>query len=138
MAHVSGIEFEKPTKAVGSRGTRLMWLGLGHLMLALGVIGAFVPLMPTTVFLILAASCYARSSSRLHRWLLSHRTFGPVLRDWEDHRSMRRTTKRVALTAIVIAFTATFFAIPLAWVRVIHVLIGSALVAFILKVPTRG
>jgi hypothetical protein len=138
MAHVSGIELDHQAKRAATRGGRWLWAAAGHVLVALGVIGAFVPLMPTTIFLILAASCYARSSARLYRWLLEHRTFGPILRDWRDHRSMRAATKRVALGAIVVAFTATFFAIPLAWVRVIHVLIGLALVGFVLRVPTRG
>ncbi len=138
MAHAGGIDVERQSVIATTRGARLLWAVAGHIFVVLGVIGAFVPLMPTTVFLILAASCYARSSARLHHWLLSHRVFGPVLRDWRDYRTMKAGTKRIAIAAIVVGFTASFFAIPLTWVRIIHVGIGLALVAFILRVETRG
>ncbi len=138
MAHVTEIESRNQERVAASRSARLLWATAGHVLVALGIIGAFVPLMPTTVFLILAASCYARSSARLYDWLLSNPAFGPVLRDWRDHRSMRARTKRVAVTAIVVAFTASFFAIPLAWVRIIHVGIGLALITFILRVKTKS
>ena len=61
---------------------RSIFLGLGFLMVALGMIGAVVPLMPTTIFLIAAAACFARSSPRFEAWLLDHSHFGPILRDW--------------------------------------------------------
>ncbi len=61
---------------------RIMYFGLGWVMVALGVIGLVMPLMPGTVFLIIAAACFARSSPRLEAWLLDHPKFGKSLRDW--------------------------------------------------------
>lgn len=61
---------------------RWAWLMAGLLLVALGFIGALVPLMPTTIFLILAAGCFARSSPRLEAWLLEHPRYGPSLRAW--------------------------------------------------------
>jgi len=132
---------ELPARAVprvaATRTGRVAWATAGHLFVALGVIGAFVPLMPTTVFLILAASCYARSSERLYRWLLGHPWFGPVLRDWLEHRAMRVRPKVIAIATVVVVFALSIFAIPLTWVRVIHVMIGLTLVAFLLRIPVR-
>lgn len=120
-----------------TRTGRAAWAAAGHVLVGLGVIGAFLPLMPTTIFLILAASCYGRSSERLYRWLLGHRQFGPVLKDWIEHRSMRARPKAIAIATIVVVFAVSIIPIPLAWVRVVHVMIGVALVAFLLRIPTR-
>lgn len=120
-----------------SRGSRWVLLAAGHTFVALGVIGAFLPIMPTTVFLILAASCYGKASPALHRKLLAHRTFGPVVRDWEEHRAMSVKAKAVAIVMIVAAFAGSYFAIPLTWIRIIHVVTGLALITFILRVRTR-
>ncbi|MFN0178416.1 MAG: YbaN family protein [Gemmatimonadales bacterium] len=124
-------------RVAATRTARAAWAFAGHVLVLLGVIGAFVPLMPTTVFLIMAASCYARSSERLYRWLLEHPWFGPVLRDWIEHRSMRARPKVIAIGTIVVAFALSFFAIPLTWVRVVHVGIGLALVGYLLRIPIR-
>lgn len=121
----------------GGPGRRLAWAWAGHVCVALGVIGALLPLMPTTVFLIMAASCYARSSERLYQWLMNHQVFGPVLRDWVEHRSMRLRPKIIAISAIVIGFGLSFFAIPLWWVRVIHIGIGAVLVGWLVRIPLR-
>ncbi len=120
-----------------SRGARWAYLAAGHSFVALGIVGAFVPLLPTTVFLVLAASCYARASTRFYQRLMSHPTFGPIVRDWREHRSMSPRAKRLALTMIGVTFAVTLWIIPLAWVRVLHILIGAALVVFILRIKTR-
>ena len=78
--------------------------------LALGVIGLFVPGLPSTVFVLIAAWCAARSSPRLHAWLLAHRLFGPVIRDWQDggrvsRRAKRAATIAMALCALILAAT---------------------------------
>ena len=120
-----------------SRGARWAYLAAGHSFVALGVVGAFLPVMPTTVFLLLAASCYARASTRFYQKLLSHPTFGPIVRDWREHRTMKARTKRVAVVTIVVTFALTIWIIPIAWVRAIHFLTGAALVTFILRIKTR-
>lgn len=120
-----------------SRGSRWAYLAAGHTFVALGIIGAFLPVMPTTVFLILAASCYGKASPALHRKLLAHRTFGPMIRDWQEHRAMTLRSKVVAITMLVVAFGASVAVIPVPWVRVLHVAIGAAIVLFILRVRTR-
>lgn len=83
---------------------KLVWLLLGCLAVALGVIGIFLPLLPTTPFMILAAACFAKSSDRLHGWLLGHRMFGPMIRDWQAHGAIPRRGKRAALIAMTLAF----------------------------------
>ncbi|WP_274584341.1 YbaN family protein [Neisseria leonii] len=73
----------------------LLWLA-GALALALGIIGIYLPLLPTTPLVLLAALCWARASPRLHRFLLQHRRFGPILHNWESRRAVPRRAKYLA------------------------------------------
>jgi uncharacterized membrane protein YbaN (DUF454 family) len=87
-----------------ARLTRALWTAAGLAALALGLIGVFLPLLPTTPFVLLAAACFARSSPRLHDWLLRHPVFGPAIRDWRDHRAIPRKGKIAAVVAMTAAF----------------------------------
>lgn len=97
---------ERPVK----RLVRIGWLSLGLACVALGIIGAVVPLMPTTIFLILAAACFARSSPRLERWLLDHPRCGPTLRAWRRDRAMSRRAKMMAVGGMATGY-AIFFTV---------------------------
>ena len=91
---------------------------LGILMLVLAFIGALLPLMPTTIFLILAVWCFTRSSPRLEAWVLNHRTFGPTLRAWRDQGAISMRAKAMALAGMAGGYAAFYLAarpgIPLA------------------------
>ncbi len=90
------------SKPSSSRPVRwLLWLA-GTVSLALGLIGVVLPGLPTTPFVLLAAACYAKASPRLHGWLLNHHFLGPMVRDWEQHRSLTRRTKTVAIGSMVV------------------------------------
>ncbi|MGQ0704263.1 MAG: YbaN family protein [Gemmatimonadales bacterium] len=110
----------------------------GHGLVILGVIGAFLPVMPTVVFLILAAACYGRGNPALHRRLLEHPRWGPPLRDWEEHRAMSVRAKilAIAMVAIGIAVSATWL-VEKTWLRALLVATGAAVVGFLLSVRTR-
>lgn len=86
----------------------LIWIG-GVLALALGVIGVFLPGLPTTPFVLLAAACFVRASPRAHAWLLAHRIFGPPLREWEIHRSVPRRAKAVALLMMAVSVSGSLW-----------------------------
>ncbi|HKU05790.1 MAG TPA: YbaN family protein [Bradyrhizobium sp.] len=83
---------------------RIVYFCLGWVMVALGVIGALTPLLPTTIFLIIAAACFARSSPRLEAWLLDHPTFGKPLRDWRATGSIPRPAKIMACSGMTMGF----------------------------------
>ncbi len=83
---------------------RVFFFCLGCVMLALGLIGAVTPLLPTTIFLIAAAGCFARSSPRLEAWLLDHPRFGPTLRDWRAHGAISRPAKAMACTGMTVGY----------------------------------
>ena len=75
---------------------------LGFFFVGLGVLGLFLPLVPTTGFLLLAAACFARSSDKWHRWLLSNRVFGPIISDWNEKKCITAPAKIVAVSSIVL------------------------------------
>jgi uncharacterized membrane protein YbaN (DUF454 family) len=83
---------------------RLLWLCGGYLSLELVVIGVILPLMPTTVFLLLAAWCFGRSSPALRAKLLANPRFGPVLRNWHEHGAISRRAKRAALLGMALGW----------------------------------
>lgn len=83
---------------------RMIWISLGLAALALGLVGVVLPLVPTTPFMILAAACFAKSSPRLHDWLVGHRIFGPAIRDWRTYRAINRRAKWLAILAMAAAF----------------------------------
>lgn len=83
---------------------RHIWTVFGLVALGLGLAGVVLPLLPTTPFMLLAAACFAKSSPRLHDWLIGHRVFGPAIRDWRDHGAISARSKRMALGAMAAAF----------------------------------
>ena len=117
---------------------RLIFAGLGVLFMALGVLGIFLPVLPTTPFLLLAAACFARSSRRIHRWLLRHPTFGPIIDEWHTYRSMPYRAKRTALLLIALSFGISIaFFVP-GWQAKLAMGIGGLLLGFwIGRIPSR-
>ncbi|NOQ14763.1 MAG: DUF454 family protein [Methyloprofundus sp.] len=77
----------------------------GLLSIALGIIGAVLPILPTTPFLILALTCFAKSSPRFHKMLLNNRWFGSALQQWEEERTITRTSKLKAMALVVLTFS---------------------------------
>lgn len=77
---------------------RMVLLVLGSIALLLGIIGIFLPGLPTTPFILVAAACYARASERFYRWLLRNPTFGPLIAEWRRHRSIPYRVKCLAIT----------------------------------------
>lgn len=88
------------------QAARVAWLLLGLALVGVGVVGIFVPLLPTTDFMILALPCFARSSPRLEAWLLDHPRFGPGLRAWRAERAIPRHAKIASWIGMTIGFTS--------------------------------
>ena len=101
---------------------RSVYFVVGLLFVAIGFVGAFVPVLPTTPFLILSAACFARSSPRLERWLLNHRQFSPTLRRWRERGAISRKTKMIALAGAAVGFL-------LFWIRIDPDLVVTLIVA---------
>lgn len=80
---------------------KALWLIAGFVCLGLGLIGVVLPILPTTPFMLLAAFCFAKSSKRLHNWLISHRQFGPPIKDWQMHGAISKTAKIGAVLTMI-------------------------------------
>jgi len=87
-----------------------MYVVLGFFFIGLASLGVFLPVLPTTPFLIVAAACFAKSSEKWHQWLLNNRTFGPSIRNWEEHRCMSLKSKIFALSVMFLCggYSAVF------------------------------
>jgi len=91
----------------------------GFAFLGIGVLGIFLPLLPATPFVLLAAWCFARSSEKWHRWMLANKTFGPMIRNWEQNRCITCRVKLIALVSmIVVGGYSIFFAVESAALRI--------------------
>ena len=101
---------EAPTPHTSRVVRGLLWLA-GSVSLALGIVGIVLPGLPTTPFVLLAAACFAKASPRLHGWLTRHRYLGPMVRDWEAHRSLPLRIKWISTTLMLtmVALSAWHF-----------------------------
>ena len=118
-----------------TRAARLTWLVVGLVALVLGAIGIALPLLPTTPFILLAAFAFARSSERLHEWLVTHDVFGSLIDNWHRHGAISRRAKVVSIIsmAAVLAISVVMAAPPAVIVAQLVVLGAAAL--FILTRP---
>ena len=117
---------------------RVLLTVVGTVSLGLGIIGGFVPLLPTTPFLLLSAACYAKSSTRLYWWLLKNRWFGEYIRDYREGRGVPLRSKVLALAVLwlTVGSSAAFF-LPLLALKVALVAIALAVSVRIATLPTR-
>jgi uncharacterized membrane protein YbaN (DUF454 family) len=125
-------------RGISAAAIRVIFAILGVISLSIGIIGLFVPLVPTTVFLIVAAACFARSSERLHRWLLRQPVFGPIIATWQRSRSFPPGIKRRALVATAIAFAISIVVIDSWVVRAGLAALGVGVGIIILRIPTEA
>jgi len=125
-------------KVHDSRLMRSVFLGLGIMALLLGVIGIFLPILPTTPFILLAAGCFARGSKRLHDWLLAQRFAGAMIRDWELHRSVPPWLKPWAFLMITVSLGASIVLLESLWHRIILAILAALLAVFLWRIPVRN
>lgn len=131
---MTGSEAPEPPEGVGGAVKRCVWRCVGGLALALGAAGAILPLLPATPFLLVAAFAFSRSSPALHRWLLEHRQFGPLILDWQAHGAIRPRVKIISTIVILATFGLS---LALGVNRVVLVIQGVCLVGSLVFILTR-
>lgn len=114
---------------------RGIFLLLGLMFSFLGFVGVFLPVMPTTPFLIVAAASFARSSTRLEAWLLAQPHFGPLLHNWREHGAIPRYAKWLSLGGSSIGFVMFLLSGPPWWLAVLVGIGIAASMAFVFSRP---
>jgi uncharacterized membrane protein YbaN (DUF454 family) len=115
--------------------TRRLYFLVGCIFLGLATAGIILPLLPTTPFVLLASSCFVRSSLRAQAWLLRSRWFGPSLRNWIDHRAISRPTKIVAICVASIAIVTVLLR-DLPWtIRIPILILGAVGIIVVSRLP---
>ena len=124
-------------RAERARWQRVLWASAGALALLTGLVGIFVPLLPTTPFVLLAAFCFSRGSERCERWLLEHPRFGPMVCDWRERRAVPLRAKQLATVMMALGSVWAAFTLParVAW---LPALVCTAVAVWLWRLPTRS
>lgn len=115
---------------------RFALLAVGWLCVALGVIGIFLPVLPTTPFLLLAAACFVRSSKRFYLWLVLHPRLGPWVRDYLDGQGIPRKAKVYAIGLMWASIALSCYLVPLPWARAFMLTSAVLVSIYILRQKT--
>ena len=132
-----GVDGKRPIGMMGQMG-RYLYVLAGWVCLGCGFLGIFLPLLPTTPFVLLAAFCFSRGSQTLHRWLLTQQTFGPIIRDWNHHGIIRPRVKWTSTCLIVLMLSYPIvFKDILLFAKIAAALVGVGVLVFIWSRPSK-
>lgn len=115
---------------------RYALLAIGWLSVALGVMGIFLPVLPTTPFLLLAAACFMRSSKRFYLWLVNHRQLGPWIVDYLEGQGIPLKGKIYAISLMWLSIGLSCYVVPLFWARAFMLTSAVLVSLYILKQKT--
>jgi uncharacterized membrane protein YbaN (DUF454 family) len=119
-----------------NRFVRVLLIGTGWLSVVLGVIGIFLPVLPTTPFLLLAAACFARSSPRFYHWLVDHPRLGPWIRDYLEGNGIALKGKVYAIGLMWVSIGFSCWLVPLIWARGFMLVSAVGVTVYILRQKT--
>ncbi len=108
---------------------------IGFIFLGLAVLGAILPVMPTTCFVLLAAACFAKSSDRFYHWLLASTIFGPMIKHWQATRSMPKRAKIIAITSILCSGAFSILILESSLVQALVAVVLLIPITIILRIP---
>lgn len=132
------VDYSHEVRVHNSRALRLMFAALGTLFVGLGLLGAVLPVLPTTPFMLLAAGCFVRASPRFYNWLLNTRAFGPLIREWRQYHAIPWKTKltAIALMAATLTISIVFF-VKQPYAQIAMALFGIGLAVWLYRIPSR-
>lgn len=116
---------------------RTIYTLVGLIALALGIVGIFLPLLPTTPFILLAAFCFMRGSPTMHAWLINHRIFGPYINDFQAGLGIPLRTKYLALTVMWLSLAISAWIMPIPWARWLLLIPGIGVSIYLWRLPTK-
>jgi uncharacterized protein len=109
----------------------------GHICVGLGILGIFLPLMPTTIFLILAAACYAKSSQKMYHWLHHNKLFGKYLKDYREKKGTPASVKISTTIFLWLTIGLTIFLTdPNIWIKLVLLLIAISVTIHLIKLKS--
>ncbi|NKF52403.1 DUF454 domain-containing protein [Shewanella sp. WXL01] len=114
---------------------RGFFLVIGLISLGLGLLGIAVPLLPTVPFILLSAYCFARSSERLHNWLMTHPWFAEALNSWQQQRALPKALKKKAMIMTTLSFAVSIAIVPLVWVKIMLACMLCGLLFYLKSIP---
>ena len=120
---------------IQNKPLRYLVFGLGILALVAGFIGIFLPLLPTTPFILLATWCFFKSSPKTYSWIRQHPRFGPILKDWEERKAIARSTKILAILMIALSLTGIWLKASLLVVKIALTVLLATVSLFIVTRP---
>jgi len=124
-------------KIAKNKITRFLLIICGYFSIALAVLGAFLPLLPTTVFILLAAYFFGKSSEKMHNWLLSNKWFGSYIKNYQEGRGIPLHSKVTAILSMWLLMIASgIWATDLLIVRILLFLVGTGVTIHLLRMPT--
>lgn len=115
---------------------KLVYAIAGLIFTGTGIIGIFIPGLPTTPFLLLALWCFARSSDRLHNWLLNHKVLGTFIRDYQEKGALPLRLKIISLVTIFLSLSLAVLFHESVTIRIVVLTLGMTGVWVILRIPT--
>ena len=133
---MNGIDPDHDRSSPISILARIAWVGAGSVSVGVGILGIFLPLLPTTPFLLFAAACYVRSSPRLYRRLMTNRITGAYIRNYREGNGMPMRAKVLSIILLWGTLLASAFLVEYAWVRIILLLVAIGVPILILRIPT--
>lgn len=115
---------------------KYIFIILGSLFLTLGIIGIFLPVLPTTPFLLLTSFFYLKSSKRLHNWLINHKVFGEYIYNYITYKGVKKKDKIKSLILLYLTLSISFYLVDITHVRIFLILVAIGVTIHILKLKT--